>query len=412
MTLIECFTEAHIDNMAACLRLQPEAMILVGPAKKMDYAVPCYRKLLAQRGQTTKIVTRDVNGKDFGDICAVLEELIRREAEYVIDLTGGGEMVIMAVGAVYQSLDSQQRQHVQVQKYDHRQEAFLDCLHDNRVIPGPQVELSVEELILLHGGMILPDSYQPPRKSESSDVTSLWKFTSANPRDWNQKVNQFSTFEKYAQPGTHVYLKPGELEEPISDCQRKEEAFRELLSELDSCGVLNDRSRPGILDYTYPSELLRYCTNKAGNTLEVKTLLEGRAALNHNIPLFQDGRMSVSIDWDGVIKDFENHPETRNEIDVVLMHGLTPLFISCKNGDIGEEELYKLHTVATRFGGPHVRKMLIATKLSQYKAPKSRDSLMQRAEDMDILLITDASKLSGKGWQELFHRAIRKEQNI
>mgnify|MGYP002514930257 CR=1 FL=1 len=100
---------------------------------------------------------------------------------------------------------------------------------------------------------------------------------------------------------------------------------------------------------------------------------------------YDDIDVGVIVDWDA--DDSRNTVDTRNEIDVMLMRDLVPVFISCKNGDIGEEELYKLHTVATRFGGPHVRKMLIATKLSQYKVPKSRDSLMQRAKDMDILTV-------------------------
>ena len=116
--------------------------------------------------------------------------------------------------------------------------------------------------------------------------------------------------------------------------------------------------------------------------------------------------MSVSIDWDGVISSKDKHkPETRNEIDVVLMHGMTPLFISCKNGNIGEE-LYKLHTVAERFGGPYGKKMLIATDLGQ-KSPASTRAFIQRARDMNILLVTDAAQLEACEWTNIFRSAMR-----
>lgn len=118
--------------------------------------------------------------------------------------------------------------------------------------------------------------------------------------------------------------------------------------------------------------------------------------------------MSVSIDWDGVISSKDKHkPETRNEIDVVLMHGMTPLFISCKNGNIGEE-LYKLHTVAERFGGPYAKKMLIATDLDQTSS-STREALRRRAWDMDILLVTDAGSYSHKEWAECLLRAMDRE---
>ena len=117
--------------------------------------------------------------------------------------------------------------------------------------------------------------------------------------------------------------------------------------------------------------------------------------------------MGVGIDWDGVVHDpVRRVAETRNEIDVVLMHGTTPLFISCKNGNIGEEELYKLNTVARRFGGPYAKKMLIATDLDR-KSPTANRAFIQRAWDMDIFLVTDAAELSGEEWKQIFRQAMQ-----
>jgi hypothetical protein len=116
--------------------------------------------------------------------------------------------------------------------------------------------------------------------------------------------------------------------------------------------------------------------------------------------------MSVSIDWDGMVDFVGNTPETRNEIDVVLMNGTTPLFVSCKNGNIGDEELYKLNTVAARFGGPYAKKMLVATELDR-KSPQANRSFMQRAWDMDIFLVTDAAELTKEEWQAAFCQAVK-----
>ena len=53
MTLLEFFTESHIDNIAACLRLHPENMIIVGSIDQMRDPVKRYRELLKQRKQRT-----------------------------------------------------------------------------------------------------------------------------------------------------------------------------------------------------------------------------------------------------------------------------------------------------------------------------------------------------------------------
>lgn len=406
MTLIECFTESHIDNIAACLRLQPDQMIMVGNAEGMGVPVDRYKKLLKQRGQNTNISLCDVRGKDFEEICGAIGKLVREAENCVIDLTGGDEPVIMAVGAVLAALDLDARQRLRVEKLDHDAGEVRDCIHDNRILPYKPVKLTVEEVVALHGGKVLPDTNPFLDGGNHRDIDALWAIVSENPKAWNRAISYLTEFERGTDGQTHVCLHLDDLV-GIANYDQKESVVRELLDRLARCGIIEDRSSRDVLDYTYKSSMLRYCTRKAGNILEIKTLLEGRGTLENGAPYFHDCRMSVSIDWDGVLHNpAERVPETRNEIDVVLMHGMTPLFISCKNGNIGDEELYKLNTVAGQFGGPHARKMLIATDLDQ-KSPSANRSFSQRAWDMDIFLETDAAELSRKEWSQIFKKAMQ-----
>ena len=114
----------------------------------------------------------------------------------------------------------------------------------------------------------------------------------------------------------------------------------------------------------------------------------------------------VFIDWDGVMHE-EDDPQvdTQNEIDVILTRGLVPLFISCKNGHIDDDELFKLHTVARRFGSRYARVMLIATELDQ-KGPKADEAFEKRAKDMGIYLVTNAATLSDAGWEAELEKAM------
>ena len=407
MTLIECFTYSHIDNIAACLRLQPDRMVMVGNAAEMDAPIRRYKKLLKQRGISTEITMCDVQSMDLREIYAALKKVVLGAKDCVIDLTGGDACVIMAVGAVLAELPAEARQRILVEKYDHEAGIVRDCTNHNRKIQTTVPELSVTEMIALHGGVLHPDAYQPPADCSRRDLVGLWNVVSEAPKEWNRAIMLLSEFESRSDSKMQVFLPLAHLRNSISNFETKEDAVRELLDKLQHKGIIDDQSSRNVLEYTYSSQMLRHCTQKAGNVLEVKTLLEGRAVLENGKPYFHDCQMSVGIDWDGVVYDPVDHiPETRNEIDVVLMHGSTPLFISCKNGNICEEELYKLHTVAERFGGPYARKMLIATDLDR-KSPTANRAFIQRAWDMDIFLVTDAAELSGEEWRQIFKKAMQ-----
>ena len=407
MTLIECFTESHIDNIAACLRLRPDRLVMVGNAAEMGEPIKRYKKLLKQRRVAAEITMCDVQRMDLGEIYAALKKVVLEAKDCVIDLTGGDECVIMAVGAVFAELPVDARQRIRIEKFDHDTNVVRDCIQDNRKIQAKAIDLSVEELIALHGGTLHPDAYQPPKDSNYRDLAGLWNIVSENPKDWNRAIMLLGEFESRSDSKMQVFLPLSYLRTSISNFESKEESVRELLGKLHRWGIIDDQSSKNALEYTYTSQLFRYCTLKAGNVLEVKTLLEGRAVQENGESYFSDCQMSVSIDWDGVVHDpMDRVPETRNEIDVVLMHGTTPLLISCKNGNVGEDELYKLHTVAERFGGPYAKKMLIATDLDR-KSPTANRAFIQRAWDMDIFLVTDAAELSGAEWCQIFKKAMQ-----
>lgn len=404
MVLIECFTKSHIDNISACLRLRPETLVFLGDSETVRRTLPAYRTLLKKRNQHTEILFHNTAGIAFADICKTIFQLLDTDEECIIDLSGGDEPVIMAVGAVVAQLDDRRRGQVQVQKYNAATDTVQDCL-SNHPIPGRTAYLSVEELVILHGGILYPDNFQPPMDFTPTDLENLWQMVAQDPKYWNRAVTLLAEFESHADSRNQVYLPLQHLQHSISNYPEKASILLPLLEQFLEKGIIRGHIRQNALEYTYTSPMHRYCTQKAGNVLEVKTLLEARSLLDNGAPYFQDCQMGVSIDWDGIVHDPARRiPETRNEIDVLLMHGTTPLFVSCKNGSIGEDELYKLHTVATQFAGQNVKKMLIATDLEQISGNASR-SIIQRAWDMDIFPVTDAASLSSEEWRDIFRQA-------
>ena len=408
MTLIEFYSESLAENIMSCLRLQPDKMVLLGDGAQMHQSLERCRTILQKRGMRTRITPMDTQGKNLPALFEMLSGIIRREDQCIIDLAGGDEMVIMAVGALVVALDEKLRQRVSVQRFDPQLGRDVDCDCDGHVIRGRDTSLTVAEYIYLYGGIVHPSSYQPDTDLTPKDLDPLWSIVADAPREWNKAISSLNEFESRSASNSKIRLSLEDLSGKIKDkYEEKKERVLALLEKFRQRGVITDRSHGDILEYSYTSPILRYCTQKAGNVLEVKTLLEARALKDNGAPFFRDCQTSVHIDWDGVVHSrSERVPETRNEIDLILTRGMTPLFISCKNGSIDDEELYKLNTVATRFGGPHVRKMLIAADLEQ-----ENDFLdlaySTRAQDMGIYLVTDAAKLTKNEWRQIFKSALQ-----
>ena len=408
MILIESFSETLAENIMECLRLRPDRMYLLGDSKQMYQPLERCQTILQKRGLKTKIQAVDTRGKDMGTIAGMLADLVCKEDTCVIDLSGGDEGTILAVGVLMASMDSATRQRVYVQRFDPQLGHEVACDGSGQVIRGKDAILTVREHIYLYGGLVYPGSYQPETSYSPRDLDCLWSIVAEDPREWNSNIATLNELEKHAGSKTDIRLDLRILAEKIKhNYEKKEAQLLALLEKFQQQGVIKYSRKGDILQYSYTSPLLRYCTQKQGNVLEVKTLLEARAVKDRGAPFFQDCQTSVHIDWDGVVHKSEEHvAETRNEMDVLLMRGTTPLFISCKNGNIDDKELYKLNSVATRFGGTHAKKMLIAADL-EMSDEFSELAFSKRAWDMGICLVTDAANLDKTGWRNIFSAAMK-----
>ena len=109
--------------------------------------------------------------------------------------------------------------------------------------------------------------------------------------------------------------------------------------------------------------------------------------------MYNDVRNGVCIDWDGDIHFGEDIiKDTENEIDIMMMHRIVPVFVSCKNGNVDMDELYKLNSVADRFGSKYSKKVLVASALDHMGS--FADYFRQRARDMNINLIENIQDMT------------------
>lgn len=88
---------------------------------------------------------------------------------------------------------------------------------------------------------------------------------------------------------------------------------------------------------------------------------------------------------------------TKNEVDVVLVKGVVPVFVSCKMSTPTPLALSEIRLLSAKFGGSLARTVMLT---GDVLGDESR-ALKTRAADLDILLLDRGDLQSGKLAQTL-----------
>lgn len=405
MTYIEFFDKSAAENVVTCLLGAPERVIFVGDnSKRMKRAIEHYQKIFTARGDEIAFLCRSVPRNDLEAAVNLLTELVETYPDCVFDLTGGEGILMLALGIVYARNPDK---NIQLHKFNLRSNAIADCDRDGIPVFPQSPALSVEENIQLHGGEILyglvdgTDTYCWDMNGEFlRDIAAMWEICRENTRNWNVQMGILGAVEALGRlddGGRTTIVSRDEVEAYLLQRNVIYKKFKNIISALMKAGLLTwfDDESYGEITISYKNPQVKRCLTKAGQILEMQMFATARGLRDKNGELvYQDAMNGVVIDWDG--DAFEERTEsaydTRNEIDILLMHNLIPVFISCKNGVVTSEELYKLSTVAERFGGKYAKKVLIATALGNLG--ESAQYLRQRAEDMGITILENVQELT------------------
>ena len=386
MTIVESFEKAPIENMISVLAARPEKVIFLGDAAQMRGPVQKYREILKKKGIETEVLLKGIQKNNLNNILTVISNLVEEEEELIFDVTGGEDLVLLAFGMIYERY--KEKKHLKMQRFNINSGKNIDCDYDNEVSFADTFCMGINELIALYGGVVVPEEEAPMIDEPLSVVDKVWNLARRNGTKWNKVHSYLKELERKADVSEElleVRMEFSDIKQDIGEFQKKYQEVTTLLTEFDRAGLVTELLiEDDNVYYKYKNTFVKRCLSNSGDALEMKCFCEALALREKGKPYFNDCCVGVTIDWDGIIhsKD-ENWKDTTNEIDVILMRGLIPTFVSCKNGKIGEEELYKLNTVAEKFGGKYAKKMLIATKLERdnYVA---KMAYMRRAEDMGI----------------------------
>ena len=336
-----------------------------------------------------KIEYRFVERYNYNGIIAVFEEIIRKNSGCCFDLTGGKELVLTAMGAVSTKFD------IPMVQFNVRTGNFIHVKNSCDIVARNDSSMKISECVMLNGGKVVYDGEGETKwnltEEFRNDIENIWNICKYDCTLWN-KQSKLLGFIENDDVSLDVNVDLDEMHFPNND--RLDEQFLRVLADNELILMLSYKNNR--LRFKYKNEQIKRCILKAGNILELYIYMIAYEINDEKNNYYEDINIGVTLDWDGIVNRNRRFllTETRNEVDVMLMKGMIPIFISCKNGVAHKEALYELFSVAEKFGGKYSKKILVTTcdKIKD----KSFDYIIKRAHDMNIRIIYGIDGMSKK----------------
>lgn len=380
---IEFLGGEPIENVITCMNFEIDKTIFFGYAEMIKEQKAAAGHFLKKYCKVKEAVFRALPRTDLPAILEMMRSEIRREIErgnqVFFDVTGGESLILVAFGILSREFETPMHMFdVEEDRLIELEEGARKSISEKAV--SRKVRWNLDSYIEMYGGVINYQLHKELKDAGSPDfgtvVEKIWGVAGKNDAWWNP----FSDFcRRYFVPDEHLLVSVsartvlGALHANKNSLTTPARLNR-ILDELEQAGVLDDvKHENGRYSFRYNSKSIQDCLWDGGSILELHTFWQERSGAD-------DCRVGVHIDWDGVIHQSPGI-DVLNEVDVLVLRGNIPTFISCKSGKMGPAQslhaLYELETVAKRFGGRYAKKVLVTTK-------PMGGVYLSRAEEMGI----------------------------
>ena len=392
---VEFFSDEAWENIMTMLRYHPERIIYLGHKHNMiTKKMKSLRKFASVTSPETVLEFIEVP-RDSLDLCIqTIDDICEEYPEAHFELTGGGEMFLIAFGYVSAKRKTNT---LRIDPYTGTEMDFNNG--DAPVTTQTGIKISVSENIILHGGVLrAPMTNWRFTEQFRDEIRTIWGVAQELRHNWNKHCSVIEEVVKnYPADENGVYRIPkAALRDAVQILQR--------LSEVSMMDFFRyERSQ---VIFRFRSKQIREIVTKTGNILELHVY----EVATRKPTEFTDAVVGAVIDWDGEAvpepnpEDGRPKSETINEIDVILMRSAVPTFISCKSGRADSKALHELETVTSRFGGKYAKKVLVMASPCDTSTSGS-SFFKQRAKDMHIWVLDDIYSLTDE-------QLIRKLQRI
>lgn len=372
-TLIELFDEQPLNNALSTEVFSPERTVfLCGAGVPRSQRGKRLIRYFEYRGFPRPLFST-VRADRVEDILARLTELTSRYPDCVLDVSGGGDTVLFAAGLFCASHS------LPVISFDQGERRFRGVYQAEAYEGFPcEARLTVQDCMVLSGGAAMSQSRvsaQALTEREYQAVDDIWRVYVEHQKNWAAHV-------KYLQK---IGVTGKDLSVSASARDGSLRASVAILEALGRAGLLLDLTvADRRVSFRYRDGFTRRCLCDVGMCLELfvfKTALTMR--------YFDDVQISTLIDWNG---EFSERDNLYNEIDVMAVKQMRPLFISCKTCALTPSALNEIKVLSHRFGGPTARALIVTMDTPSSNTP----TVEKRCGELGIILVDRDDLLRGR----------------
>ena len=375
-TLFEFFDKDPLENIVTCLNYKFDRVVYFGFHSEMDkYSKDTLENNLLEICNIKDVDFIEVSEKSYERLFAVIADEIIREKQKgslcFFDITGGNEASLTAVGQFAAT------HKISVHKFDIHTNKITYCIKGEHLlekdVPKQEIHFNINKLISFYSGRVEKRTIKTFKNNvqtmDREKINAIWNIALPDMKKWNCFCSVLSACKSSNYTSTSELLNCSDLQ---AQCQKKElcsvNCFCDYLKGLYTENIISGLNiSKKQISFKYSSVDLRSILFDSGSILEIHSFLEFI-----DTKKYDDCKIGVHISWENDDKNV-----VYNEIDIMLLEGHIPTFISCKNGNIDQNVLYELETISNRFGGKYAKKELITA----YPLPPH---LSMRAKEMDI----------------------------
>ena len=382
---VEFLGKEPIENLITCMNFKMDKTIFFGYSEVIEELSECTIKFLMKycKMQPENIVFKTLSRTDFAAVLEGLRVVLQEEQKagnrLFFDITGGESLILVAFGVLSKEFNAP------MHLFDVKENRLIELEEGASGSVKKEVQkrinqLSLDALIEMRGGII---NYRHHKaiKNDSDErfrdmVPLIWKLAAEYEDCWNAFS---SLLREHFVPDDMLRARATEKQlysamRRSNNSLRQMDTLNDILNRLEKMGAIRDGSNAeGVYTFRYGSKAIKDCLWDGGSILELHTYYQMKQAAD-------DCRVGVHIDWDGMIHRAYGK-DVLNEIDVMALHGNILTFISCKSGSMDSNKalnaMYELETVARRFGGKYVKKVLAIMK-------PMGSVYLERAQEMGI----------------------------
>ena len=367
-TLIELYDNETICNSIAVLSLHFDRVVFLCDNHDKGGKIVALAAYVSRRTPNIQVDIQYTDTLNYEGLCYLLDQFNGQDPYF--EMTGGQGALLIAVTRYC---------------LQHNSRCFFINLPEKKFVEINRAtdlankftfpHYSIQEA-LMSAGAIFDGNNHPPIDVNNSQLVNqallMWQIVRADLDSWIH----LSSILSHAHANNNTgYSNSLSLQLDNGQYEKLSQRDGNLLNKLSSAKLITIFQNNGETNLRFANDFVLSQFKTTGNILEYATFLT-----LYRSKLFTDVKMSVIIDYD--YKDTSSSPSCC-EIDVIAIKDVTPLFISCKIGQVHENDLYEIKLNTMKIVGT----IGIACLITGYDMRRINPVLYRKANELGITVI-------------------------